>query len=118
PGDAYVDWTGLNGHNWGVKTWRSFASVFASSYETLLQLAPSKPIMIGEVASDENGGSKAAWITDALSRQLPDLFPRIKALLWFNWRIYEKGREWSWEIESSASSQHAFAKGISSPYYL
>lgn len=73
--------------------------------------------MIGEVASEESDGSKAAWITDALSRQLPAHFPEIRAVLWFNWRIYEKGRWWNWEIESSPTAQHAFTRAIASPYY-
>jgi hypothetical protein len=38
-------------------------------------------------------------------------------VLWFNWRIYEKNTWWPWEIESSASSQQAFATAISSSYY-
>jgi hypothetical protein len=117
PGDAYVDWTGLNGYNWGGSQWMSFSQVFASSYANLLQIAPSKPIMIGETASAEDGGSKASWITDALGVQLPQKFPQIKAVLWFNWRVYEKSTWWPWEIESSASSQQAFANAISSSYY-
>jgi hypothetical protein len=117
PGDAYVDWTGLNGYNWGGSEWTSFSSVFAQSYTGLLQVAPSKPIMIGEVASEETGGSKSAWITDALLTQLPQNFPRIKALLWFNWRIYEKNAWHNWEIESSTASRQAFATAINSSYY-
>src|SRR5579859_2152746 len=120
PGDAYVDWTGLNGYNWGAGAgggWMTFAQVFSSSYQTLLQLAPTKPIMIGEVASEENRGNKAAWITDMLTTQLPQNFTQIKAVLWFNYRIYEKNQYWNWPIESSTSSQAAFAQAIASPYY-
>jgi hypothetical protein len=117
PGDAYVDWTGLNGYNWGGSSWESFSTVFRPSYEALLRLAPTKPIMIGEVASAEEGGSKAAWISDALTSALPQDFPQVKALLWFNWNVLEKGTRWPWEIESSTASQQAFATGIRSPYY-
>jgi beta-mannanase len=119
PGDAYVDWTCLNGYNWGPAGggWMSFASVFRSSYDALRRLAPSKPIMIGEYASAEAGGSKAAWITDALTTQLPQNFSQIKAVLWLNWRIYEKDKYWPWEIESSTSAQQAFKDGIASSYY-
>lgn len=117
PGDAYVDWTGLNGYNWGGREWTSFAKVFGSSYKALLQVAPTKPIMVGETASAEGGGSKAAWITRAFSTDLPKNFPRVKAVLWFNWRIHEKGAWWPWEIESSATAQRAFAAAIKSSYY-
>jgi hypothetical protein len=117
PGDAYVDWVGLNGYNWGGKGWQSFAELFGPSYEALRRLAPAKPILIGETASAEAGGSKAAWITNALAIQLPHNFPQIKALLWFNWRVYDKGAWREWPIESSPAAQKAFAKAIGSPYY-
>lgn len=116
PGDAYVDWTCVDGYNSGA-TSRSFTSLYQQTYNHLLAIAPSKPIMIGEIASLEYGsGVKAAWITDLL-KALPSTFPRIKALDWFNWRINKNGIYKSWPIESSASSQSAFAAGIASPYY-
>jgi hypothetical protein len=74
--------------------------------------------MIGETSSEENGGSKAIWITDALTTQLPGRYRQVKAFVWFNWRIYENGYWWPWPIESSASAQAAFASGISSSYYV
>jgi beta-mannanase len=120
PGDSYVDWTGLNGYNWGIgggNVWMTFSQVFKTSYDTLLQVAPNKPVMLGEVGSEEYGGNKAAWITDMLTTQLPQNFPQIKAVLWFNWRVYEKGQYWNWEIESSYAAQTAFAHGIASTYY-
>jgi hypothetical protein len=117
PGDDYVDWTGLNGYNWGAPGWTSFARLFGSSYDALRRVAPAKPIMIGETASAESGGSKASWITNALEVQLPQRFPQIKALLWFDWRIYEKDAWWPWEVESSPASQDAFASAIGSSYY-
>jgi hypothetical protein len=116
PGDSYVDWTGLDGYNDG-STSIGFYSLFKPSYDLLLSLAPSKPVAIGETSSHEFGGQKANWITDALSTQLPQNFPKIKMLLWFNWRIYEKGTWQDWPIESSASTQAAFKSGISSNYY-
>jgi hypothetical protein len=114
PGDAYVDWTGLDGYDSDGAS--SFSSVFASSYEKLLALAPTKPIMITQSGAAESG-AKAAWIDDALQKQLPHFFPGVKAFLWFNWRIYERGRWLDWEIESSPAAQAAFAAAISSAYY-
>ena len=57
PGDAYVDWTSLDGYNWGTnpaspKGWRSFDQLFSSTYEKITKsMATSKPMMIGEVGS-------------------------------------------------------------------
>jgi beta-mannanase len=118
PGDAYVDWTAIDGYNQSLKSpWISFSSLFSATYAKLLQIAPTKPIMIAETASSEAGGSKAAWITDALSTQLPQNFPRVKALVWFNWRIYEGSLWHDWPIESSVSAQAAFAAAIGAPYF-
>jgi hypothetical protein len=116
PGDAYVDWTCMDGYN-GGNTSRSFSSLYQQTYNDLLAIAPNKPIMIGEVGSQEyQSGVKAAWITEML-KVLPSRFPRIKAVDWFNWRIYRSGVYKSWPIESSASAQSAFAAGIASPHY-
>jgi chitodextrinase len=120
PGDAYVDWTGLVGYDWGGSDpadWLTFSALYGSSYDDLVQLAPSKPIFIAEIAANEEGGSKADWITDALTIQLPHDFPEIKAFVWFNWRIYEKNQYWPWNIESSPSALQAFRDGIGLPYY-
>jgi beta-mannanase len=117
PGDAYVDWTCLDGYNKGTSS-TSFASLYTQSYNALVALAPTKPIMIGEVSSFEYGaGVKGSWTTDALATQLPQNFPQVKALVWFNWRIYENGAWSNFEFESSPSSQSAFANAISTPYY-
>jgi hypothetical protein len=113
PGDAYVDWTCMDGYNWGGSGWQSFTQIFQQTYNHILSIAPSKPMMIGETGSVENGGSKAQWITDAMAA-LPTSFPAIRAVAWFNWRIYERSIWQEWPIESSATSQAAFAKAISS----
>lgn len=118
PGDGYVDWTSIDGYNQSSSTWwQSFAQVFGSTYSHLLQLAAAKPIMVAETSSREVGGSKAGWITDALSTQLPQNYPKIKALVWMNWRMSDHGAWSDWEIESSSTSRAAFAAAIAKPYY-
>lgn len=120
----YVDWTCLDGYNWGTSpvqsdSWKSFKTVFGESYDELLELAPRKPIMIGETASTEYGGSKSAWITDALATQIPLYYPRIKAVVWFNWNAEEgtSGGRMDWPIESSEAAEKAFAAAIGSSNY-
>ena len=119
PGDAYVDWTCMDGYNWGTHPaqpdrWRTFREVFGPTYAALQALAPGKPIMIAEFASTEVGGSKVTWIRDALTGDLPHLFPEVKAVVWFNWN--HDGMDWP--IESSRAAQRAFAEGIASRYYV
>lgn len=125
PGDAYVDWVAMDGYNWTKSggpyypDWLTFSQVFNDTYQALLKLAPSKPIMIAEISCNEDpAGSKADWIRDALLTQLPKNFPKIKALGWFEWPIYENNVTQQWPIESSPAALAAFREGISSPYYL
>ena len=114
PGDAYVDWVGMDGYNWGSVSnhrWQTFAKVFQQTYTDLLAIT-SKPLMVAETASAEQAGNKASWITDAFSHQIPRAFPRIKAVVWFN-----ENKETDWRIESSPAAQAAFAKAVSSNVY-
>jgi mannan endo-1,4-beta-mannosidase len=113
PGDQYVDWTGLDGYNWGTHparddVWRSFDDLYRSTYDYITQtLAPSKPLAIAEIGSTEYGGSKSAWIEDALSSVAND-YPQVRALLWFE----KFDDSMDWPIETSSGATAAFAAGI------
>ena len=112
PGDDYVDWTCVDGYNWGTTNgggWQSFKQVFSGIYKELA--AKGKPIMIGEMASTEAGGDKAAWI-NAIVPTLRNDYPLIKALVWF-----DIDKETDWRISSSPASQTAFVKMANDPYF-
>jgi len=115
PGDAYVDWVAMDGYNWGNvgawHTWESFSALFQQTYNDLLAIT-AKPMMIGEMASTEQAGNKASWISDTYTTQIPHYFPRIKAVVWFN-----IDKETDWRIESSPAAQNAFATAIQSGIY-
>jgi len=110
PGDAYVDWTGVDGYNWGGSDWQSFRQIFQNIYPLLA--AKQKPIFIGEMASAEPGGDKAAWI-DAIVPTLKAQYPLIKALVWF-----DVDKENDWRINSSPASLAAFSRLAADPYFL
>jgi hypothetical protein len=85
PGDAYVDWTCMDGYNWGAARsdlWRPFRDLFASTYARLMALAPSKPIFLGELASNDATGDKTEWFRDMFT-SLPRDFPNVHAYVWF-----------------------------------
>ncbi len=112
PGDRYVDWTCLDGFNWGARSdspgWLSFGQVFRSTYRQIARkIAPAKPMIIGETASNDRGGSKAAWIRDMLAR-LAAGYPKIHGVLWFD--VIDRNTHWP--IETSRSVTRAFRKGI------
>lgn len=136
PGDAYVDWFGMNGYNWGASvywescpcrsTWQTFAEIFDQTYHQFISLA-NKPIMIGETASSEDGGNKAQWITTTMLSELPGAYPRIRALAWFNKAatgldttspgVVEPTEQVDWRITSSKAARQAFAAAAQDSYY-
>lgn len=115
PGDKYVDWVGLDGYNWGKtkpgKTWQSFSEIFLDDYLTITSFT-KKPVMIAEMASTELNGSKHNWIEDAYENQIPNNFPQVTAVIWFNIE-----REVDWPVTSSESTVNVFKKVLSLDVY-
>ena len=114
PGDAYVDYTGLDGYNFSAVhhvAWQSFSQIFAASYDDITRLSP-KPLIIAETASAEAGGAKDAWISSAFDTEIPTRFPRIVAVVWF-----DRVKETDWRIDSSAASRSAWQRVVAEPRY-
>ena len=109
PGDNYVDWTGVDGYNWGGGDWQSFKSVFEDIYPLLA--GKKKPILIGEMSSSETGGDKAQWIAGMIPTLKAD-YPLIKGVVWF-----DIDKEEDWRINSSANTLAAFKAMASDPYF-
>jgi hypothetical protein len=118
PGGAYVDWTCLDGYNWGrnpvnPRPWRSFSEIFDPAYKQLTKkIAPRKPLMLGEFASSSFGGQKALWIKK-MFQDLPTRYPRVRALIYFN----TVDRNVDWPLQTSLKASRAFAKGIHKGIY-
>jgi beta-mannanase len=124
PGDAYVDMIGLDGYNWGTSGigeagWRSFTQIFGTTYDQVRALAPSKPVYVAEMASTELGGDKAAWITSAFQTEIPNRFPALVGVLWFDTGGLMHGlapaQNADWGINSSPSALAAFRAVVTSP---
>lgn len=130
PGSSYVDWICLDGYNQfnrNAMPWLSFTQVFMgdtsvvsnskNSYQEITTLAPGKPLMIGETGSVEygDGGAKKAAYMKQMLADIPVKFPRIKALVYFNWNANNSSL--TWPIESSTQSKAAFATGIQAAPY-
>jgi len=113
PGDAYVDWMGFDGYNWGTvqtgSSWRAFTSIAGAIYTGLADKA--KPILIAETASTELGGDKAAWVAGILPA-LKTSYPSIKAVVWFH-----VNKETDWRIDSSAAARTAFVTAAGDAYF-
>lgn len=121
PGDAYVDWIGLDGYNFypvdpwgGERPLRDFDNCFRDLYDACKVLG-EQPMMIAEFGSGEfehDGFDKAAWITDAFSKMKTD-YPRIKIFTWFN-----INKELDWRVNSSPAALEAFKKAMDDPYFI
>jgi hypothetical protein len=120
PGADYIDWTGIDGYNWGTtqswSSWSDFKGIFTPSYRQLVQLAPDKPMMISEVNTTDQGGNKAAWYQDMFINQLPYNFPKIKAIV-----IYDEDRSKqegvNWKVNANEQSLNAFKAGVHTQFY-
>jgi hypothetical protein len=113
PGADYVDWTGIDGYNWGTSDpdfeWQSFEQVFRDVYDELHTL--DKPILIGETASAEEGGSKADWIREIIPT-LETEFPDIRGVVWF-----DVDKERDWRIRSSDETADALRQLAGDPLF-
>jgi beta-mannanase len=118
PGDDQVDWLGLDAFNtgptldWGTPRWRSFSEVLATPYAAITSIA-DKPVLLAEVGSSEQGGSKADWISQALTTELPQ-FPRVRGLIWFD---IVKQQEDAWTLSSSPTAFAAWISAASRPVF-
>ena len=114
PGGRWVDWTCLDGFNWGSHTsnWQTFDQVYRSTYKRVVRIAPKKPMLIGEIGSTDAGGSKAAWIRNLL-RKLVNGYSKVRGFAWFD--VHDRGT--NWPIETSRSATRAFRRGINHRLY-
>jgi mannan endo-1,4-beta-mannosidase len=113
PGDVWVDWVSLDGYNYsslGNDPWLTFAQIFGPSYAVLTHMT-SKPLMIGETGSVEDGGSKAEWITD-MGHDFATQFKRVRGVIWF-----QRVKEADWRVNSSSQSLAAFRSLVGSPLF-
>jgi hypothetical protein len=112
PGNKWVDWVGLDGFNWAKRgEWQSFTDTFGSSYNTLARIT-SRPMIVAETGSSQSGGDKAAWVSSALTEEIPR-FSRLRAVVWFSDSVGDV----DFRINSSPAALHAFRSAITSPRY-
>ncbi len=139
PGDAYVDWVGINGYadyyfkgdpqydnkQWA---WTKFyeghqANPLARYRKIYNMFADRKPIMISEVGvawfNKLNNQLVDDWGAYTLKRlycYLPLVYPRIKAIYYFNSGIVEDFSRYS--VCDNETMLQAYIEAIKTPYYL
>ncbi len=118
PGDAYVDWIGVDGYNFGDHSdrwhkWQSFEEIFGAVLADFQVRYQGTPVIITEFAcAPGKAGQRERWIRAAyenLQRR-----PQVKAVIWFN---YDKRREGepNWRIDRTPESLRAFNETFAAP---
>ena len=107
PGDDAVDWVALDGYNGGTALpwggWKSPEEVFGASLDDLHDLA-KRPVVITEVGSAEEGGSKSAWIRDLFELAADR---GVRGLIWF-----QHDKETDWRVDSTPAAAAAFRQSV------
>jgi len=98
PGDAYVDYVGVDGFNFNDPP-QTFSQIFNGPIQQLQ--AYNKPIYIFSMA-DISGPGKDVWITDGLGSEIKN-YRNLAGWIWFN-----QGGNPNWLIDSDSSSLQAF----------
>jgi beta-mannanase len=102
PGDAYVDYVGLDGFNMN-RPWQSFGEIFEPGLRTIETYG--KPILIFSFGSAE-GDAKAAWLKDAFLTM--ERYPLLKGFIYFN---QNKERNWLlWSDEETLDTFSAYVR--------
>jgi Glycosyl hydrolase family 26 len=108
PGNAYVDYIGIDGYNWGTSqswsAWQTPEQVFNPTIADIRSFTHER-ILLTEVSSAEEGGSKARWITRFFAWL--EATPAVIGFVWFEFR-----KEADWLVQSSSASKAAFVAGL------
>jgi hypothetical protein len=114
PGDSYTSWIALDGYNRGAP-WQSFTSIFSAAYGDITAVS-DQPVMVAEIGSVESStdpSAKASWIASTFDQEIPQGFPRIRAVVYFD----APGRGFSYSLASSPAALSAFSAVAGSPEY-
>ena len=111
PGDAYVDWVGVDGYTGrgDGHGYASFEQLFGAVYD---EFAARKPVAVTEIGAGTAGGdaAKAAWV-DGVRRDVRR-FPAVVAVVWF-----DQDKEEAWQVDSGPAALTAFRRLAGDPYW-
>ena len=116
PGDRYAQWAALDGYNRDENQgWQTIDQIFGEPYAQIASFS-HRPIMIAETGSVEdpsNPQAKADWISTGLLTIIPQDFPRVKAVLYFD----APGRNYTYPLSSSPQALDAFKTVMAASLY-
>ena len=114
PGDAYVDWVGVDGYNWGSSqswsSWRTPEEVFGPMIARLRSIT-AKPLALTETASSTampgrvDVAAKSLWITQ-LFNYVGAAATNARMIVWFN-----DDKETDWSVFGGANGDETYRSG-------
>jgi hypothetical protein len=120
PGDAYVDWTALDGYNWGTvrDVWRTFREIFGYSIGVITNLSPCDVIIAetGCHSRGPNGESKGYWFRQT-ARELTQNYPRIKGFVYSHMVDERDGEDADWQVNSPAGALNDWRALVADPQF-
>ena len=110
PGDLYVDWVGIDLYDHNGQDPAGKIQPFYDEYAT------RKPIMLAETAGHNDPAVHADKVRyiGQLFDALETRFPRVKAMVWFNYQEPVN----NWRMDETAASQTAYRSRIANSRYV
>ena len=128
PGDAYVDWIGVTGLNYGFASsdgnWYTFEELYAPFSRECKKY--NKPVMIAEFGSVSYGGNQKEWIDEAMLT-IETTFKEIRSIVFFysaqdanwntEWRPSDRSEVIDWTFKKNSTFK-LLDKHFENPYYV
>jgi hypothetical protein len=105
PGNAYVNWVGIDGYSYPKVGCASPDTVFDPAVQNIESFS-NRPMMLAEVSVASQCANKPVWIT-ALFSWL-HTHTRVRSITWWNRETSEDG----WSVNSSPQATEAFRQGL------
>jgi Glycosyl hydrolase family 26 len=119
PGDAYVDYLGVDCYNWAASrnmAWYSPAQLYPQALQEVAacDLTGTKGIIIGETGCHSVGGDKSQWFRDMryYFGSAPEA-ERVKGIVYFHYNM--DGAQW--RVDYPATALQSYKEMLSDPSY-
>lgn len=123
PGDDYIDWVGLSvfGRQLPQNQWLLFPAQLKKFMPEVEEMTKTRPLMISEFAVIEDASDplrKAEWLKQAMQSISRGLFPRVKAVTYWNSPGWLTNGKANFKIDSSPEALQAFQDEIMQPFWI
>lgn len=125
PGNRYVDYVALSSYNQAKGRWRTMASMLERPMDRMREMTRSsefpdgKPVILDEVGTVHEGGSKAAWLTDGYN-EVFRRWPLVKAIVYFDVNMTVRNKkhpDWRLKYPSDGSAMDAYGSLMALPRF-